>query len=68
MGRKPLTVQDGPLEGQVFELDLAVGEEVGLRLSDGKMAYYRAERDREHADSTGHTVLCLKFIATATPG
>lgn len=64
MGRKPLTVKDGPLEGEVFELDLAVGEEVRLRLPAGGFAVYRVAPDRDYVDSTGHRVPCLVFVAT----
>lgn len=67
MARKPLTVKDGPLEGAVYELDVAVGEEVGLRLSDGRLALHRAAADHDYSDSIGHTVLCLMFVAIAQP-
>lgn len=63
MGRKPLTVKDGPLEGQVYELDLAVGEQARLRLPQGGFALYRVEADADYVDSTGHHVPCLVFAA-----
>ena len=63
MGRKPLTANDGPLAGQVFELDLAMDEEVRLRLPDGGFAIYRVAPDPEYVDSTGHRVPCLTFVA-----
>jgi hypothetical protein len=66
MRRKALTIKDGPLEGAVYELDLAVGEEVGLRLADGRVAVHRAELDKEYADSAGHTLHCLRFVSIAS--
>lgn len=62
MYRKTLTVKDGPLEGEVYELVLALGEETSLRLPDGRAAVYRASPDLDYPDSTGHTVPCLRFV------
>jgi hypothetical protein len=63
MGRKPLTVKDGPLEGKVYELDLAVDEQVRLRLPEGGFAVHRVQGDPDYVDSTGHHVPCLVFVA-----
>jgi hypothetical protein len=62
MNRKTLTVKDGPLEGQVYELALDPDEETSLRLSDGRVAVYRVSPDPDYPDSTGHTVRCLRFV------
>jgi hypothetical protein len=62
-----MTVRDGPLGGEVFELDLAVDEQVKLRLPDGGSAVYRAAPDRDHPDSTGNPVLCLALVADLPP-
>jgi hypothetical protein len=61
--RKPLTVKDGPLAGEVFELDLEFDEEARLRTSEGKVAVYRASPDLDYVDSTGHHLHCLRFVA-----
>ena len=63
MGRKPLTANDGPLAGQVYELDLVMDEEVRLRLPDGGFAIYRVVPDPENMDSVGHRVPSLAFVA-----
>ncbi len=65
MGRKALTANDGPLAGEVFELDLAMEEEVRLRLPEGGFAIYRVKPDPDYADSTGHRVPCLRFVSIA---
>lgn len=67
MGRKALTVKDGPLAGGVYELDLAADEEVRLRLPDGGFARYQARPDLDYVDSTGHHVLCLMFVTLEAP-
>jgi len=57
-----MTVKDGPLEGDVYELALAVDEQTELRLPDGRVAVYRAKPDPDYADSTGHGMRCLRFV------
>ena len=57
-----MTVKDGPLEGDVYELALELDEETSLRLPDGRVAVYRVSPDLEYPDSTGHAVRCLRFV------
>ena len=42
MARRPFTVTSGPYEGQLHPLDLADGDEVTLRDSDGVAHVYVA--------------------------
>ena len=35
-----MTVKDGPLEGEIYELSLDLDEETSLRLPDGTFAVY----------------------------
>ncbi len=67
MPRKRLSVLDGPLKNEVYQLDLLPGEEARLRLEDGRAAIYRAEVDPDGADSTGHHACCLRFVRIEDP-
>lgn len=44
MGRVSVTVYDGPLEDEVFALDVSPDDEVPFRLGDGRTAIYRVNR------------------------
>lgn len=63
MGRTPLTAKDGPLAGEIRELDLVMGEEIRLRLPEGDFAIYQVSPDPEFVDSTGHRIPCLTFVS-----
>jgi hypothetical protein len=67
MPRKRLSVLDGPLKNEVYQLDLLPGDETRLRLEDGRAAVYRAEVSPDEADSTGRHVCCLRFVRIEDP-
>ena len=57
-----MTVKDGPLEGEIYELSLDLDEETSLRLPDGTFAIYVVKPDVDYPDSRGHSVRCLRFV------
>jgi hypothetical protein len=53
MARKSYEVKDGPLEGQVYALDVTDKQELHFKLDDGRTAIYRVHRwDPESPSST----------------
>lgn len=54
MTTRRFTVEDGPLQGAQYVVDLCDGEEMTLGLNDGSLVVYRAVFDRKQA---AHTTL-----------
>jgi hypothetical protein len=43
MAKEQWKVIDGPLEGELFALEMSANEQISLKLPDGRVAVYRAD-------------------------